>query len=410
MSVPTLSSGRALNNQGVLGSNLNGTPRLVGFPTTSTGTSQGTYQHLGITGEPALKTTFLNASASQAGGFQFYTASSTNAPEKILDVTTQAVQAKKLILANNNNELSATGDELTIRDTTATSVTRFNSNQLKLGVDALNSFISLDNGGHPSLKILDRDANEAILSSIDLTFNSVSLVSTVATNSTDIATNSTDIATNASNIASNTTAIENLQNTSYQTIVPQLVFSSPAVYADSVTPPATNSTWQTTYGVFGWYFQNSSGGKNNYYFPAKNDMIVQDLKGLYYEMFNNCLNVGDMPFFTIYTVPTGNNDYRPWYHSAYTVTPTANSLPNQMVQCFANLQNLSSEPDSWAIPNKISMLASPFQPIKGDYQLTDKVLFVAFGTNSASAINACEFSVLKVGMITSGFSNEFLLM
>jgi hypothetical protein len=76
---------------------------------------------------------------------------------------------------------------------------------------------------------------------------------------------------------------------------------------------------------------------------------------------------------------------------------------------FGNLQNLTFTPNSINISNQISLVASTYQPIKGDYQPNQEILFISFGTNSASALNSVEFSLLKLGMITT-YSSEFLLM
>ena len=47
---------------------------------------------------------------------------------------------------------------------------------------------------------------------------------------------------------------------------------------------------------------------------------------------------------------------------------------------------------------------------KGTYLDTDVILFIAFGTNSGSELNAVDFSCSKIGMITENFSAEFLLL
>jgi hypothetical protein len=154
----------------------------------------------------------------------------------------------------------------------------------------------------------------------------------------------------------------------------------------------------------------NAGSKFNLYFPPQPNMTVADLKGIYYEMFSNCVNLGDMPYITIYTKPTGNNDYRPWYHSSYTIVPSVLPSANSFVQCFGNLQNLSfNQANVWGNYSYSPLVASSYQPIKGDYQPTQQVLFVALGSNSASAVGNLDCSLLKFGMIST-FSNEFLML
>jgi hypothetical protein len=75
-----------INNKGVVGSNTTA-PYLSTFPTTNTGTSQGTYLHLGVDGQSNLRTDFLNASGTSSGGFNFWTSNSTQAPQELAQIT-----------------------------------------------------------------------------------------------------------------------------------------------------------------------------------------------------------------------------------------------------------------------------------------------------------------------------------
>jgi hypothetical protein len=265
----------------------------------------------------------------------------------------------------------------------------------------------------------------SILTSSDLTFNGVSIftdlsgltaqvaknTADISKNTFDIAKNTLDISQNKLDISSNTSAINNINSHLSQIVVPQLTFSSPAIYADSGIIPSTNSTYQNTYGVFGWYVKNTvASSKFNYYFPPQPNMTVADLKGIYYEMFSNCVNLGDMPYITIYTKPTGSNDYRPWYHSSYTIVPSVLPSANSFVQCFGNLQNLSyNSANVWGNYSNSPLIASTYQNPKGDYQPNQQILFVALASNSASSQNNLDCSLLKLGMIST-FTQEFLLL
>ena len=407
MSVQTLSSNGELNAQGVLAGNLNNTPALVGFPQSSTGLSQGMYQHLGIAGDDTLITNFLNASADKVGGYSFYTANSTTAPQRLLTMGLNGLETSKDFNIVNNSigaSNSLSSNSFTIRDLTNSYVNRQQPAQILLNCDTTHANITLQNGDYPYNQITDKDSNNSQITSTDLLFNGVST-------NTKISTNTSNIATNTSNIASNTTAINNINSHLAQVVVPQLTFSSPAIYADSTIIPSTNSTYQNTYGVFGWYMKNvNTGSKFNLYFPPQPNMTVADLKGVYYEMFSNCVNLGDMPYITIYTKPTGTNDYRPWYHSSYTIVPSVLPSANSFVQCFGNLQNLSfNSANVWGNYSYSPLIASTYQNPKGDYQPNQQVLFVSLSSNSASAVGNLDCSLLKFGMIST-FSNEYLLM
>jgi hypothetical protein len=139
-------------------------------------------------------------------------------------------------------------------------------------------------------------------------------------------------------------------------------------------------------------------------------MKVGDLKGIYYEMFSNCTSLGSYPFLTIYTKPTGSNDYRPWYHSSYTVVPSVFQGANAFVQCFGNLQGLSyNAPNVWGNYVASPLIASDVNNPKGDYQNNQDILFISLGSNSAASVNSLDCSLLKLGMIST-FTNEFLFL
>jgi hypothetical protein len=298
------------------------------------------------------------------------------------------------------------------------------------------------NGNDQSLTLYD-GSNNCVLSSSDLTFNGVSifldlsqseidisqLQKDVSQNTFDISQNKQDISQlqidvsqtqqdvskNTFDISNNTASINAINLKLPQQIVSQLVFSSPAIYADSSVAPQQNSTFQTTYGYFGWAYKKASpqasNAKINWYFPFPilNGTVGQ-LKGLYYQIFNNCASSGDLGFLTVYTKPTGTNDYRPWYHSSMTYVASSNSPANQTCQMFMNIKNLNYTPNSVNIQNQISMIQSPVSNPKGDYQDDQQVLFIVFGTNSASSLNNVDFACTKIGVITDNYTTEYLLM
>jgi hypothetical protein len=72
-----------------------------------------------------------------------------------------------------------------------------------------------------------------------------------------------------------------------------------------------------------------------------------------------------------------------------------------------NIKSLSFTPNSIAIQNQINMAEAI---TNGTYLDTDVVLFIAFGTNSGSALNSVNFSCSKIGFITNNFSAEFNLL
>ena len=75
-----------INHQGILSSNINGTEIQQTFPTTSTGTSTGNYNHLGIDGQNNNKWDFLNISGTLDGGYNFWHSSDAHAPLLITSI------------------------------------------------------------------------------------------------------------------------------------------------------------------------------------------------------------------------------------------------------------------------------------------------------------------------------------
>ena len=90
-----------INNKGVVGSNTKA-PYLSTFPTSNTGTSQGTYLHLGVDGQSNLRTDFLNASGTSSGGFNFWTSNSTQAPQELAQISTDGVLVDTQFVVNKS--------------------------------------------------------------------------------------------------------------------------------------------------------------------------------------------------------------------------------------------------------------------------------------------------------------------
>jgi len=405
MSVPVYATNNQLNVQGVHVSNITASPILTTYPTSTTSSSLGHYHFVD---DSTKASNHLNVSASSLGGHYFSHANATQPVKTILamDRTGLYTDTKVEIHANTSTS-QHTSSQFYVLDNGTSATSSLESYQLTLANNTSSNIISIRNTGVPTITETDTSGNVSVLSSVDLKFNNVSLPSTVSQNTTNIATNT-------QNIATNTTDIQNLKNKDVQVVVSQIQPVSSAIYADSAIAPQP-SPFLSTYGYGGWAYKKAlpqaSNAKINYYFPYPIiGGLVGDLKGLYYQMFNNCAGVGDLPFFTVYTKPTGNNDYRSWYHSSMTYVATANSTANQTCQMYANIKALTFTPQSINIQNQISMVQSTVQNPKGDYQDDQEILFISFGTNSISSYNNVDFSLGKIGMITPTYSCEYLLL
>lgn len=376
MSVPTLAPNNQLNVQGIHASNISSTPVLSSYPTTNTGSSLG---HYAFNNTSTNAITLLNCSANLSGGHILSHSSSTQAPVNVLSVNRDALTIDTQFKnTTSNTVLNMVSNDLTF--TNDSSVSLINNEAFKFYYNgAINTQIN-NSSENPNVIFTSATHNSQLTAS-DLTFDGVSILSLI-------------------------------NNNSIKQVVPQIVVSSPAIYADSSIAPQP-SPFLTSYGFGGWAYKKASpqasNAKINWYLPFPViGGTVGDLKGLYYQIFNNCLTNDDLPYFTVYTRPLGDgSDYAPWYHSSRAYTPTTNSTANQTCQSFMNIKSLSFTPNSIGIQNQINMVQSI---TNGTFLDSDVILFIAFSTNSSSPLNSVDFSCSKIGMITNNFSGEFLLL
>jgi len=398
MSVPTLAPNNQLNVQGVHASNISASPILSSYPSSTTGTSLGHYHFV----DSNNASNHLNVSNDKVGGHIFSHASATQAPKEILKIDRDVMTVNTSLLRNPNtktalnfdiNQLNLVdptranfqselnGYNLVVRDTSIAKNSYIRGENVSTGDDINRRYATMTSTELKLENLINSDT--AILSINDLTFNGVSIFTSFSDNAK-------------------------------KHVVSNITVSSPAIYADSSIAPQP-SPFLTAYGYSGWAYKKASpqasNAKINWYLPFPIiGATVADLKGLYYQIFNNCLGTGDLPFFTVYTRPTGSGDYASWYHSSMTYVPDSNSTANQTCQMFMNIKSLSFTPNSIGIQNQISMSPSTVNNPRGTYADTDVILFIAFGTNSGSALNAVDFSCAKIGMITENYSAEYLLL
>jgi len=396
MSVPVLAPNSQLNIQGVHASNISASPILSSYPTSTTSTSLGHYHFV----DSNNASNHLNVSNNKVGGHIFSHASATEAPKEMLKIDRDIMTVNTSIFGNASRktalnfdvnqlnlvnptqskyESELNGYNLVVKDTSIGKNSYIRGENVETGDDINRRYTRMTS---TELKLENQiNSDTAILSINDLTFNGVSIFTSFSDNAK-------------------------------KHVVPQMIVSSPAIYADSSIAPQP-SPFLTAYGFGGWAYKKASpqasNAKINWYFPSPiNNGTVGDIKGLYYQIFNNCLGTGDLPYFVIYTRPLGNGtDYASWYHSSRTYVPASNSSANQTCQMYANIKGLTFTPNSIAIQNQINMTQST---TNGTYLDTDVILAIAFGSNSASALNAVDFSCSKIGIITDSYSAEYNLL
>ena len=524
-------SGGDIHHQGIQSSSIDGTQILPTFPVTSTGTSTGNYNHLGIDGQNNNKWDFLNVSGTLDGGYNFWHSSDTHAPLLISSIddtgltidrstSTSSLEPLPTVTISGNNfaitdtpinippwNISGYGTPIQVLHNTAhltVGTTYYAAGlspqtvQIATNPDGSGILDTTDLssapqpilatlGGAPivttkksiltseGLYILnDTNFAPAVLStnglSISDTSNNLSTVEPSAIRVQDASSYNTQIASYGINIngnakttvinednmtitdASNNNSVlsatslsitDNIVSTTINNysvgindgisssllnstnltfggrsyaqnqVVPTLIYSSPAIYADGVAP-ATSLTIRNTYGYSGWYFKNiTPSSKINWYFPPQNAgfTTVADLKGIAISFFNgNTTSNDNTLFMTVYTVVTGSNDYAPgFFHSSNTyvfnqsITPIANKNYQGVVIVDKTFVPFNYE-------TQIQYEQSTVNNPKGTYSQTDKILAIVIGTNSASATNSVELVVNKLNLIYANFTQSYLLI
>ena len=139
-------------------------------------------------------------------------------------------------------------------------------------------------------------------------------------------------------------------------------------------------------------------------------MTVGDLLGLYITLFNASTTSNDnMPFITVYTVPTGIGDFFPgFFRSSMTYIINTTPVTNKYYTAFANIKNGRTPP--YYASTLISMIQSPVNNPRGSYLSSEKILAFTIGSNSSSPTNSVEFVIQKLGVITVNTIQELLLM
>jgi len=177
-------------------------------------------------------------------------------------------------------------------------------------------------------------------------------------------------------------------------------------------PPAPpTSALITTYQYYGWYFINSVvARKIDWYFAPDYNMTVADVKGLYMNYLNITTTSNDnLPFISIYTKPTGTNDYAPgFYHSVNTFVPTFTPIAGTPYCSFMNISGTQQDPFPYGHILG-SMAQSTINNPRGQYLPTEQVLAVTVGSNSGSSVNQVAFIMSKVGICLEQGNQELIL-
>jgi hypothetical protein len=309
------------------------------------------------------------------------------------------------ITDTSDNQTNIASNLITVQDSSSYN-TQINSTSFNINGNAKTVAITEND-----MTITDASNNNSVLSATSLVITDNTVSTTVNNYSVGISDGISSSLLNSTNLTFGGRSYAQNQ------VVPTLIYSSPAIYADG-HDPATSLSIRANYGYSGWYYKNSPPNtsptnKINWYFPPSqaNFTTVADLKGIAISFFNgNTTSNDNTLFLTVYTVVTGSNDYAPgFFHSAntyvfnQTITPVANT----------NYQGVAIIDKSFVPSNyetQIQYQPSTVNNPKGTYSQTDKILAVVIGTNSASATNSVELVVNKFNLIYANFTQSYLLI
>lgn len=438
-------------HQGVLASNISGTPFLTPtFPTTSTGSSLGHYHYT----EPvtnALK--FLNLSGTGTGGHKFYTANSTTSPLNTATIDINGLTIDKSpsgtppVYSPNVFELSTNEKSVFFPSGTMLTQPPYNMTQLfnpiyMTQTTALYTTGDLAYavlGDNESLQIFNNNnttnpippnvtpsdfgnsSNVGITIGIPLfTMNPITpsvpqIVNlneelTITTDTDEAVLSASDLTFNGDSLLTQVDELQIKQTT------PNLQFPSAAITADGRPPIAPTNTLIQSYAFSpSWYFKNSfSSGINkiNWYIGGDIGMTVSQVLGLYMNIFNTIMTSNDLiPFITVYTA----NDSVPpvnFYKSkrTYIFNQTVTPVINTRYLMFQDISGTCPTPSYYGSVLNNMALSTVAGSSVGAFAPTEVILAFAIGTNSAAAINTVEFAVKKFGIMTPTGTQEVLFI
>jgi hypothetical protein len=282
-----------------------------------------------------------------------------------------------------------------VGNTTATMTTGVNYNVKYIDTQAVRVYTTssdtspvIDSSGITSVLLPTGTTGQidtSVLSSTDLTFNTVSLQ-------------------------------ETLTNLTIKQITSANQYISAVITADARPPIAPTSTITQTYGFTpAWYFKNSfSSGINkiNWYLGPSIGMTVADVLGVYMNIFNGITTSNDdTPFIVILTAndsvpPVNFYKSRRIFLFNQSIQPTTNTRYFN----FANVSTSCPTPNYYG-SNLINMELSTVAGSQvGAFAPTELILAFSIHTNSSSALNSVEFAMSKFGIMTPFGTQEILFI
>lgn len=153
----------------------------------------------------------------------------------------------------------------------------------------------------------------------------------------------------------------------------------------------------------GWYFTNQvAGQKINWYYydPQVYSTTVADLLSGYAIC---TFDTNKLPFFSVYTAPTGSGDFAPWYKSVRVYSSNASVTPGTKY-----LLHFGTDP---GVYEELPRIALPVNPLflNGAFGAGETINLISFHTDSGASVNTYKFVTHQLGFQTSAVNREFNL-
>lgn len=156
-------------------------------------------------------------------------------------------------------------------------------------------------------------------------------------------------------------------------------------------------------GREGWYFTNQAAGQKinwYYYDPQQFSTTVANFKNAYAIL---TFDTNKLPFFSVYTQPTGSGDAAAWYKSARVYLSNVSVTPGTKY-----LMYFGTDPGVYEELPRIALTASPAH-LFGAFGPTETIYLVSFHTDSGSAVGNYKFVTHQLGFQTNVVNQEFNL-
>jgi len=175
------------------------------------------------------------------------------------------------------------------------------------------------------------------------------------------------------------------------------------VWADSLPAPSVDSNKRD-----GWYYTNTSAGdKANIYFfsGAQETVLLDDLSSVWAKIsIDNKSATNCLPFFNIYTVPTGVGDAAAWYHSRLTYTL------NSSVNVGIGEEVVIHTHHAPSIDYDCRFIAMPNITVEGEGLPTEQILYMTIHTDSGAAVGEVKLLFQNLGFRSRGNTRNLHLV